>query len=87
MGNKITISRPDGGIQIEDAAAGKMISMNFDGSGVPEFTSAGNTGKTVKISLAQLGNNEAVEFREVDVCVDGTPMKMKVLGTAPYSPP
>lgn len=29
--------------------------------------------------------DKTVEWIELSICVDGTPMKMKVLGTAPYS--
>jgi len=32
------------------------------------------------------GNVMQPQWIEIDICVSGTPMKMKVLGTAPYTP-
>jgi hypothetical protein len=37
---------------------------------------------TVTIDIAGLTANAT--WQEIDICVDGTPKKMKVLGTAPY---
>jgi hypothetical protein len=39
----------------------------------------------VKIDIPDnAGVSLDAEWREIDICVDGTPMKMKVLGTDPY---
>jgi hypothetical protein len=39
----------------------------------------------VKIDIPDnAGVSLDAEWQEIDICVDGTPMKMKVLGTAPY---
>ena len=42
-------------------------------------------GHSVKIDIPDnAGVSLDAEWQEIDICVDGTPMKMKVLGTDPY---
>jgi hypothetical protein len=42
----------------------------------------------VKIDIPDnAGVSLDAEWQEIDICVDGTPMKMKVLGTEPYALP
>lgn len=88
--NYITIDTDQNEVFIGNASSSDQVYLNSDKLYIANSGYSGSY-ETDQVILSNGSNtltldipDEDVSWQEIDVCVDGSPMKMKVLGTEPY---